>query len=607
METAEILVALLVCALGAFILVRHLALLKTQAALRESVQFNQAIISNAGEGIVVYDRELNYVVWNRFMEEMTGMPASEVIGRNALELFPHIREQGLEPLLRLAVAGKDVASADIRYYIPTTGRTGWTSSVYRPYRNASGEIIGVISLIRDITSRRRAEEQVEYQALHDVLTDLGNRNLFHDHLALALAVAQRRNRIVAVFFLDLDHFKLINDSHGHNFGDNLLKAVAKRLRGCVRKADTVARIGGDEFAIILQDMERHEDAADLARKIVSVVAEPLELDGQRLHVTTSIGVSLYPHDGTDPDMLLKNADNAMYRAKAEGRNTYQLCTPEMRRWVEDRLILENGLHRALQNGEFLLHYQPEVDLETLRVNGMEALLRWNDPERGLLAPGSFIPLAEERGLIVPIGEWVLKESCKQARKFQEMGFPHFRVSVNLSARQFRDPNLMTAINSALEESGLDPQCLELEITESVAMSDVEQSLRILNALRLRGISIAIDDFGTGHSSLSYLKRFTLDALKIDRMFINDLASAEGDKAIVASIIRLAHGLRLRVIAEGVEKEEQLGFLRDNGCESVQGFLFSYPLSATDFERLLAKGQPVQPLPDFSRRTLSSRA
>jgi diguanylate cyclase (GGDEF)-like protein/PAS domain S-box-containing protein len=605
METAEILVALLVCALGAFILVRHLALLKTQAALRESVQFNEAIISNAGEGIVVYDRDLNYVVWNRFMEEMTGMPASDVIGRNALELFPHIREQGLEPLLRLAVTGKDVASADIRFYIPATGRTGWTSSVYRPYRNAAGEIVGVISLIRDITSRRRAEEQVEYQALHDVLTDLGNRNLFHDHLALALAVAQRRNRIVAVFFLDLDHFKLINDSLGHNFGDNLLKAIARRLRGCVRKADTVARIGGDEFAIILQDMERNEDAADLARKIVSVVAEPIDLDGQRLHVTTSIGVSLFPHDGTDPDMLLKNADNAMYRAKAEGRNTYQLCTPEMRRWVEDRLILENGLHRALQNGEFLLHYQPEVDLETLRVNGMEALLRWNDPERGLLPPGSFIPLAEERGLIVQIGEWVLRESCRQARKFQEMGFPHFRVSVNLSARQFRDPNLMNAINGALEESGLDPQCLELEITESVAMSDVEQSLRILNALRLRGISIAIDDFGTGHSSLSYLKRFTLDALKIDRMFITDLASADGDQAIVASIIRLAHGLRLRVIAEGVEKEEQLGFLRDNGCESVQGFLFSYPLSAADFGRLLAKGQPVHPLPDFSRRPLSA--
>jgi diguanylate cyclase (GGDEF)-like protein/PAS domain S-box-containing protein len=577
-----------------------MAVRRAKASLRDTEEFNEDILENVGEGIVILDRELRYLLWNPFMEKLSGMKASEVLGKCATDLFPYFREQGVDAYLKMALEGRDVVTPEVRYSDSHT-RGGWTSAHCLPRRDQTGQVTGVIVFIRDVTLRRQAEDQIQYQAFHDLLTGLGNRSLFQDHLTLAVAIAQRRKRVVAVLFLDLDHFKLVNDTFGHTFGDELLKAVAERLKNCVRRVDTVARIGGDEFAIVLQDMERQEDAADLARKVVEIVAQPLEINGQRLYVTASIGVSIFPHDGEDAETLLKNADNAMYRAKSEGRNNYQLCTPELRKWVQERLTLESGLHRALERGEFVLHYQPEVDLATYEITGMEALLRWDDPERGLLPPGSFISLAEERGLIVPIGVWVLREACRQAREFQGFGFPNFRVAVNLSARQFRDPNLMNHIDRALAESGLDPQCLELEITESIAMLDVDHSLRVLNAMRMRGITIAIDDFGTGHSSLSYLKRFTIDALKIDRVFISDITTGDSDQAIVSAIIALAHGLKLRVIAEGVEKEEQLEFLKKSGCEEVQGFLFSYPLPAADFQRLLTTQRTVQPLPDFSRR------
>jgi diguanylate cyclase (GGDEF)-like protein/PAS domain S-box-containing protein len=600
MQVIVALCILAIIALAVVALLRHMAVRRAKASLRDTEEFNEDILENVGEGIVILDRELRYLLWNPFMEKLSGMKASEVLGKCATDLFPYFREQGVDAYLKMALEGRDVVTPEVRYSDSHT-RGGWTSAHCLPRRDQTGQVTGVIVFIRDVTLRRQAEDQIQYQAFHDLLTGLGNRSLFQDHLTLAVAIAQRRKRVVAVLFLDLDHFKLVNDTFGHTFGDELLKAVAERLKNCVRRVDTVARIGGDEFAIVLQDMERQEDAADLARKVVEIVAQPLEINGQRLYVTASIGVSIFPHDGEDAETLLKNADNAMYRAKSEGRNNYQLCTPELRKWVQERLTLESGLHRALERGEFVLHYQPEVDLATYEITGMEALLRWDDPERGLLPPGSFISLAEERGLIVPIGVWVLREACRQAREFQGFGFPNFRVAVNLSARQFRDPNLMNHIDRALAESGLDPQCLELEITESIAMLDVDHSLRVLNAMRMRGITIAIDDFGTGHSSLSYLKRFTIDALKIDRVFISDITTGDSDQAIVSAIIALAHGLKLRVIAEGVEKEEQLEFLKKSGCEEVQGFLFSYPLPAADFQRLLTTQRTVQPLPDFSRR------
>lgn len=547
------------------------------------------IIDNAGEGIVVYDRELRYVLWNRFMEEMTGMAAEEVLGRSAVELFPHIHDQQVDELLARAMAGETVSSHDIHYFVPGTGRQGWISSVYRPHHNAEGMIAGVIGLIRDITERKAAEQQIEYQAYHDALTGLANRRLFQEHLSLALALAQRRERMVAVLFLDLDHFKLINDSLGHTVGDALLHQVAQRLKGAVREGDTVARVGGDEFTIVLQEVAHRSDAAVVANKVLEAIAAPLEVNGHRLYITTSIGITLFPEDGDDAETLLKNADAAMYRAKDEGRNTYQMSTQELSRSTQERMTLENGLHRAIEEGEFEIWYQPQVDLATMEIVGMEALLRWKHASRGIIRPAEFISVAEERGMIVVIGDWVIREACREVRRLHDAGRDGFRVAVNISARQFRDQNLLATIESAIAESGIDPRCLELEITETVAMENVVLTMTTLAALRKTGVTIAIDDFGTGHSSLSYLKRFPIDALKIDRAFLLDLPDGFEDAAIVKSVIQLAQGLNLRVVAEGVETAEQLAFLRAQGCHEVQGFYFSEPVPVAELDAVLDGG------------------
>jgi len=585
-------VALLVVAL--YIVIRQIIFIRSERALLESHQFATEIITNAGEGIIVYDKQLRYVVWNQFMEELTGLTSDDVIGRRAVDVFPHITEQHVDELLVRALNGETVAAPDIHYYVPGGGeqRQGWASAVYRPHRDGLGHIIGVIALIRDITQRKKAEQQIEYQAYHDALTGLANRRLFHEHLTLALALASRRRRTVGVLFLDLDHFKLVNDTLGHTLGDDLLRQISARLRDCVREGDTVARVGGDEFTIVLQDMEAKEDAALVAQKVLHAIAAPIDLGGNRIYVTASIGITLFPDDGDDAETLLKNADNAMYRAKAEGRNTYQMSTQEMNRSSQERLTLESGLHQAIEREEFELYYQPQIDLRTMKIVGMEALLRWHHPQRGLMAPGSFISVAEERGHIVVIGDWVLRTACRQARSFLDKGLQEFRVAVNLSARQFRERGLAESVEAAVNAAGIDPHCLELEITESVAMENVELTLKILTTLRKIGITIAIDDFGTGHSSLSYLKRFPIDTLKIDRGFVEDLPDRFEDAAIVRSVIQLARGLNLRVIAEGVETREQLTFLRQHDCREVQGYFFSYPVPAAEFERLLEDGLPL---------------
>ncbi|MBV8519198.1 MAG: EAL domain-containing protein [Acidobacteria bacterium] len=587
MQPIEILVAAALLAAAVLALVRQLAASRSERALRDSDRFASEILENAGEGIVVCDRDLRYVLWNRFMEELSGMTAEDVIGRSAPDLFPHIREQHVDELLRRALAGETVSSPDIHYYVPGTGREGWISSVYRPHSDAAGNIIGVIGLIRDITERKSAEQQIEYQAYHDALTGLANRRLFQEHLSLALALAQRRHTLVAVLFLDLDHFKLVNDSLGHSVGDALLRQVAKRLKAAVREGDTVARVGGDEFTIVLQELSRREDAALVAQAVLRCVSEPIEVNEHKLYVTTSIGITVYPDDGEDAEALLKNADTAMYRAKSEGRNTFQMSTQELSRTTHERMTVENGLHRALEAEEFELLYQPQIEIATMNIVGMEALLRWRHPQRGVIAPEDFIGVAEERGLILDIGQWVIREACRAVRQFQNDGRPHFRVAVNISARQFRDPSLMANIEEALAESRIDPRTLELEITETVAMEDVELTMSTLARLRSLGITIAIDDFGTGHSSLSYIKRFPIDALKIDKGFVADLPDGFEDAAIVSSVIQLANGLGLRVVAEGVERHEQLEFLRDSDCREVQGFYFSYPVPLDEIEKLLS--------------------
>jgi len=457
-------------------------------------------------------------------------------------------------------------------------------------RDASGRALRMIGTNVDITERRRLEEAIQSAAQLDVLTSLANRALFDERLKLAAARCRRQGGQIAVLYLDLDHFKVVNDSLGHTLGDGLLREISTRLKTSVREGDVVARVGGDEFTIVLQELEKKEDVAAMAQRVLRVVAEPIDVEGQRLYITTSIGITVYPEDGEDAETLLKNADNAMYRAKAVGRNTYEMSTQELSRSMQERLTLESGLHQAMERNEFEVYYQPQIDIRTMRIVGMEALLRWRHPDRGLMTPGSFLSVAEERGFIVLIGDWVLRTALHQAKAFRDMGFPDFRVAVNLSARQFRELSLIDSIESAVKQSKLDPSCLELEITESVAMENVDLTFKVLERLRRTGISIAIDDFGMGHSSLSYLKKFPIDCLKIDRNFVEDLPDRFEDAAIVRSVIELAQGLNLRVVAEGVETKPQLDFLREHGCREVQGFYFGFPVPAPQFQETLVQSR-----------------
>ena len=546
------------------------------------------IMTNASEGIVVYDLEMRCQVWNRFMEELTGLRAPDVIGKRAADFFPALGEQPIEDVLGRALEGETVSLAETTYIVPGTDRQGWISVSYRPQHDDKGNVTAVIGHVRDLTEKKRAEQQMEYQSYHDALTGLANRRLFQEHLTLAIALAQRKRRPVVVLFLDLDHFKVINDSLGHTLGDALLREIATRLRTSVREGDVVARVGGDEFTIVLQELEKKEDAAAMAQRVLRIIAEPIDIDGQRLYLTASIGMAVYPDDGEDAETLVKNADNAMYRAKAVGRNCYEMSTQELSRSMQERMTLESGLHQAMEREEFEVYYQPQIDIRTMRIIGMEALLRWRHPERGLMLPGSFLSVAEERGFIVLIGDWVLRTALNQARVFRDMGFPDFRVAVNLSARQFRELSLADGIESAVKNARIDPQCLELEITESVAMENVDLTFKVLERLRRTGISIAIDDFGMGHSSLSYLKKFPIDALKIDRNFVEDLPDRFEDAAIVRSVIELAQGLNLRVVAEGVETKPQLDFLKAHGCREVQGFYFGFPVPALQFQETLSQ-------------------
>jgi len=442
----------------------------------------------------------------------------------------------------------------------------------------------------DITERKRAEEQVKHLAFHDPLTNLPNRLLFSDRLTLAVAQAHRHNQRLAVLFLDLDRFKVINDSLGHSVGDELLRQVAERIQEYVREGDTVARLGGDEFTLLVPGITAEEDAAKIARKICEAIHDPFWIDGRELFVTTSMGVAVYPSDGHDAETLVRNADSAMYRAKEQGRDNYQLYTPAMNAKAVERLSLESRLRQAVANDELELHFQPFFDLKTTQILGAEALLRWRHPELGLIPPGEFIPIAELSGLIVPIGEWVLRTACAQARKWHEKGYVGLTVSVNLSSRQFQQADLVSQVTSALAETGLEPDKLDLEITESNAMQNAEQSINTLRGLKKQGVRISMDDFGTGYSSLNYLKRFPIDRIKLDQSFVRDLPGDKDDAAIAMAVIAMGRSLELIVIAEGVETEEQLAFLKDRDCDQLQGFLFSRPLPAEAFETFLREGR-----------------
>jgi len=465
--------------------------------------------------------------------------------------------------------------------------------------------------VQDITTRKEAEKEIHHLAYYDSLTGLPNRESFKDRIGQALNLAKHDGRRVATMFLDLDDFKRINDTLGHTMGDRLLVAVGDRLRSSVRDSDctahnnvidqkrdetyrggNVARLGGDEFTIFLSEIHRMEDAAIVARRILKALSQPVVLSDQEIFITPSIGIAVFPDDGEEVDSLLMNADTAMYHAKKAGKNTYRFYTQSMNTHALERLGLEGKLRKALSNDEFSLHYQPQVDARSGELVAMEALLRWHNPEIGDVSPADFIPLAEDTGTIVEIGEWVLNSACSQNKAWQLAGLKPLRVGVNLSAVQFRQQDLVAILRRTLVETGLAPEYLDLELTESIIMHNVEETITALNRLQSMGLQLSVDDFGTGYSSLSYLKRFPLNALKIDRSFIQDVPDDPDDTAITKAIIAMAHGLNLRVIAEGVETERQLAYLRKQGCDEIQGFLFGKPLPAENFTRLLedATGQ-----------------
>jgi len=459
----------------------------------------------------------------------------------------------------------------------------------------------VIALIRDITERKRAEEQIAYLAFHDSLTGLPNNRLFKDRLQQAIAYANRNSSKVGVLFMDLDRFKLINDTMGHRVGDKLLQATADRLMEAVRGYDSiginagqviqaqtsVARLGGDEFTILLEDINNLKDIVRVADRLTKTICKPIIIDDQEIYTSTSVGIAIYPDDGDDVDILLKHADTAMYHAKSQGRNNYQFFNATMNEASVQQFTMENALRKSIQNNELCLYYQPQINVVSGEVVGMEALIRWKHPERGFISPSTFIPLAEETGLIMEIGEWVLREACRQGAEWEQQGYRPVTLSVNLSAKQLRDEHINELIVKILFETGMNPKNLGIELTESALILDPDIAHQRLTSIKSLGVKLSLDDFGTGYSSLSYLKRFPIDTLKIDQTFIRDINNNHEDASLVKAIIAMAHGLGLDVVAEGVEHQEQLEFLGENTCDTIQGFLFSRPLPPADISKMLS--------------------
>ena len=474
------------------------------------------------------------------------------------------------------------------------GKKIWISISGEPVFDSSGAFTGYRGVGKDISERKQDEERIHFLANHDALTSLPNREMFNDVLNLAIQNARRYNRNFAVLFIDLDRFKNINDTLGHEAGDRLLQEMGARLTQTVRTSDVVARLGGDEFVVLVQEVSEAKQVETVARKVLFTLVKPMVIQGQECRVTASIGICMFPAEAQDEHALMKNADIAMYRAKDEGKNTYQFYSEEMNLHSFGRMALETSLRRGLERNEFFLHYQAKLDLRQGRITGVEALVRWQHPDLGMIPPAQFIPLAEETGLIVSLGNWVLNTACMQNVAWQREGLPPLRMAVNLSARQFDDENLVIDIAEALNKSGMRADLLELELTESMVMQHAERAGKVLAAIKQLGVRVAIDDFGVGYSSLANLKRFPIDTLKVDRSFIRDIPQDTEDRAITEAIIAMGRSLNLTVVAEGVETLEQETFLRDHGCDETQGFYFSRPIASDEFADLLRRNIASRP-------------
>jgi diguanylate cyclase (GGDEF)-like protein/PAS domain S-box-containing protein len=550
-------------------------------------------LNSIGDGVLCTNISGHITYLNLAAEKMTGWSREQATGKPLAEVFRIVdgttRKTARDPM-KMAVDQNRTVGLNVNCVL--IRRDGFESAIEdsaAPIHDRAGRVIGAVIVFHDVSAARAMSLEMTHSAQHDLVTNLPNRLLLSDRLSQSIALGRRQNRAVAVLFLDLDRFKYINDSLGHATGDKLLQSVSKRLLASVRGSDTVSRQGGDEFVILLSEITYPEDAATSAKKILLSVSAPHSIGGHDLHIDGSIGISVYPEDGEDAETLIKNADMAMYHAKEKGRNNFQFFKAEMNLKAVKRQSLESSLRCALEREEFLLHYQPKVNLDTGEITGVEALIRWQQPDRGLVPPSQFVPIAEDCGLILPIGRWVLREACRQARAWQDAGLPPVPIAVNVSASEFCDSGFVEGVRRILAETGLEARYLELELTERVLMEDAESTASVLQELKMMGVHLAVDDFGTGYSSLSYLRQFPIDVLKIDQSFVHQITADPGDSTLVSAIINMGKSLQHLVVAEGIETREQRAYLQTQNCAEGQGYLFSRPLAAAQFAHLLQLG------------------
>ncbi len=571
--------------------------------LKHELRLYQTMVNASLESITLLNRNYRYCIVNDAYIKARHLKKEEVLNHTVANVWgTEVFEQIIKEKLDECFKGKIVSH--VSAYEFRKDEISYIETTYTPCFTPDSGVAYCIVVSRNITELKESQEQIKFLAYYDSVTNLPGRPLFKNHLQHEIKNAKRNDTVLAILILDLDEFKKINDTFGHTVGDELLVNVSDRLVKYMRKSDTIgrpggvisvaesktsehfSRIGGDEFTLIIPNLSDRKYSTEFSKKIIELFKEPFKLAGKEVYISTSIGIALYPDNGNNAEELLKNAEAAMYRAKEVGKNTFRYYSPSMNDQAKQRITLENKMRHAIKNREFLLYYQPQYNIQTSRLVGMEALIRWNDPDMGLVSPADFIPLAEETGMIIPIGDWVIREACRQGRLWQEQGNNNLHLGANLSMRQFFDPNLVDNIKSAIGQSGFDPNFLELEITETAMMHDTDRAINILNMLKNIGIKISLDDFGTGYSSLIYLKKFNADTLKIDQSFIRDADLKGRDGAIISAIIDMCHNLGIKVIAEGVENIDSLNFLKIKNCHIAQGFFYSPPLPVDKFQKLL---------------------